>query len=460
MASRFSPLRRARMQTQDHWLANALSDARGARHRVNDTLRYDEAFDGAGADAIEEQAAADGVTNDDIAAAKKVAREGRSRVAMLDAAALGIDDEDAAEELQDAARALQEACDFLARRIHEFARFAQSTLSDSDDDSDAEELTAEQVAALEDPPVLRENRRVKGAGAPYWDVSEADLERLFEMYVDWRWPQSRIADLLGCSTRKLRELFNSHSIALPRVDVDVAAIEDAVRAHMRAGAHGVGIRKMCGHLHATRVPHTWRAVAEAMARVDPVGRDQRYRRRVPRQRYNVKTVNGMWHFDGYEHLVTWNVYIEGAIDGASRRVLFLHATDNKSADMEAAFMIDAVVEYGVPHKLRSDCGKENVDVERFARLLREAGYKILYIKGPSTRNQRIEVCACLRAALCKRAPVATPALWGSLALTPTFPPRVCTPSARACSGIGATFAPTSRQLRRRCRTSRTTSSST
>lgn len=391
MASRFSPLRRARMQTQEHWLANALSDARGARYRVDDTLRYDPAFDSAGADAVEEQAAADGVTDDDIAAAEKVAREARSRVAMLDAAALGIDDEDAAGELHEEARALQEACDFLARRIRCFEHFAQSMLSDSDDGSDDELLTKEQAAALADPPVLREHRRVQGAGAPYWDVSDEDLERLWEMYVDWRWPQSRIADLLGCSTRKLRELFNSQSIYLPRADVDVESIEAAVRAHMRDGAHGVGIRKMCGHLSATRVPYTWRAVADAMARVDPVGRDQRYRRHVPRQRYNVKTVNGMWHFDGYEHLVAWNIYIEGAIDGASRRVLFLHATDNKSADMEAAFMIDAVVKYGVPHKLRSDCGKENVDVERFARLLREAGYKIIYIKGPSTRNQRIEV---------------------------------------------------------------------
>ena len=56
-------------------------------------------------------------------------------------------------------------------------------------------------------------------------------------------------------------------------------------------------------------------------------------------------------------------------------------------------MIDAMAKYGVPHKMRADCGKENVDVERVAMLLREAGYKIVYMKGRSVHNQRIEVSA-------------------------------------------------------------------
>ena len=48
-----------------------------------------------------------------------------------------------------------------------------------------------------------------------------------------------------------------------------------------------------------------------------------------------------------------------------------------------SFVIGAIVEHGVPHKLRTDCGTENVDMERYAALLRDAGYKIVYIKGPS-----------------------------------------------------------------------------
>ena len=67
-----------------------------------------------------------------------------------------------------------------------------------------------------------------------------------------------------------------------------------------------------------------------------------------------------------------------------------NATDNKDAHTVAGFMIKRIAELGVPRKIRADKGSENVHVERFVALLRDAGYKVLYIKGPSTRNQRIE----------------------------------------------------------------------
>lgn len=75
--------------------------------------------------------------------------------------------------------------------------------------------------------------------------------------------------------------------------------------------------------------------------------------------------------------------IEGAIDGGTRKVLFLHAVDNKFARTMASFVMGAIVTHGVPRKLRMDCGTENVDMARFAALLRDAGYKITDIKGPS-----------------------------------------------------------------------------
>ena len=75
--------------------------------------------------------------------------------------------------------------------------------------------------------------------------------------------------------------------------------------------------------------------------------------------------------------------IEGAIDGGTRKIVALHAVDNKFATTMGSFLIGAIVEHGVPHKLRTDCGTENVHMERYAALLRDAGYKIVYIKGPS-----------------------------------------------------------------------------
>ena len=78
------------------------------------------------------------------------------------------------------------------------------------------------------------------------------------------------------------------------------------------------------------------------------------------------------------------------IDGASRFVVSMNATDNKTAESVAAFFIRAVAERGVPRKIRADKGTENVHVRRYAALLRAAGYKVIYLEGRSVHNQRIE----------------------------------------------------------------------
>lgn len=111
--------------------------------------------------------------------------------------------------------------------------------------------------------------------------------------------------MLGCSTRKLRELFSTAGIARP--EPDVARIEEFVMAKMAAGNTNVGIRRITGHLKDLKVPFTWAVVADVLRAVDPAGRDLRFRRAIPRVHYNVDEALGMWHFDGYEHLVAWNI---------------------------------------------------------------------------------------------------------------------------------------------------------
>ena len=103
----------------------------------------------------------------------------------------------------------------------------------------------------------------------------------------------------------MRELLSTHGLKRP--EPDVPRIVEVIRGNMSAGNTGVGIVRTIGELEDKKVPYTWATVAELLRTEDAVGRDLRFRRAIPRVRYNIRDVNGMWHFDGYEHLAPWKI---------------------------------------------------------------------------------------------------------------------------------------------------------
>ena len=87
--------------------------------------------------------------------------------------------------------------------------------------------------------------------------------------------------------------------------------------------------------------------------------------------------------DGNHKLIR---FIHGGIDGYSRLIVYLRCNNNNRASRVANDFVQATTKYFIPSRVRSDYGRENIDVAKF--MLTQGGGSI--ITGSSVHNQRIE----------------------------------------------------------------------
>ncbi len=126
-----------------------------------------------------------------------------------------------------------------------------------------------------------------------------------------------------------------------------------------------------------------------MRRVDPLGVAYRWARSIHRRRYQVPCPNSLWHIDSYHGLIRWKLIIHGGIDGFSRLIVYLRCSSNNLSDTVFDCFIKACSDVGVPSRVRSDRGGENILVAKFMVLYRGVG-KGSCITGTSVHNQRVE----------------------------------------------------------------------
>lgn len=129
-------------------------------------------------------------------------------------------------------------------------------------------------------------------------------------------------------------------------------------------AHGqyCGRSIVAGYLQSKGFRVQQKRIIDALVRVDPEGSRIRWASLVKRRRYSVPGPNSLWHIDGHHSLISWGFVIHGAIDGHSRLIVFLNCSTNNRKETVHDLFQEAVANFGIPSRIRTDKGGENVIV--------------------------------------------------------------------------------------------------
>lgn len=200
------------------------------------------------------------------------------------------------------------------------------------------------------------------------------------------------------SLRHLKRILSSHQCYRRINHSDIAEVVDVIDRELKGSASDVGYRQMHQRLRSKyKLVVSRETVRKTIAALDPEGVQQRSRKRFQRRAYVARGPNDIWHIDGYDKLKPFGFAIYGAIDGYSRRILWLEVgQSNNDPRVVSQYFIDYIKKNeGTACRIRGDCGTENCNIANIQRFLRrnDADYfanEKSFMYGKSVANQRIE----------------------------------------------------------------------
>ena len=146
-----------------------------------------------------------------------------------------------------------------------------------------------------------------------------------------------------------------------------------------------GQQLLQGYLRQRGVIVQRRRLRESVARTDPIRRHVRWHQVVTRWTYSVQRSNNLWHIDGHHSLIRWRMVVHGGTDRYFRVIVYLQCATNKQSLTVYRLFKQATQQYGIPSRVRSDKGGENILVCQYMVTVRGTN-RGSHIAGSSVHN--------------------------------------------------------------------------